>query len=132
MNWSVKSVHQHHGQSTHVSRAGSIAGIVAVDVANEVGESEVFQDDAGVVGTFGIACGVLVDVLLVDEDGECDVVDMNVGPGYVTHKALASDPRLETGCVEATSDSDAVEVNVGNLLVRVLVLAERSDGKTCK
>lgn len=129
MNWSVKSINQHHGQYTHVSCARSIAGVMAVDVADEVGEGEVLQDDTRVVRTFGVASGVLVDVLLVDEDGECDVVDVNVGPGDVAHKALASDPGLETGCIKAAGDSDAIEVDVRNLLVRVLVLAEGSNGK---
>jgi hypothetical protein len=67
--------------STYVGTAAAIAGIVAVDVAGDVGEGEVLQLHAGVVRSLGCAGVALVDVGLSDEDWEGDVVDAHVAPG---------------------------------------------------
>src|SRR5256885_1188111 len=100
---------------SYVGAAGAIARVEAVDVAGEVGKREIAELDAGVVGSFGAAGAALVDVGLVcrlvfairwiflgakaaylgDEDGECDVVDLEVGPGDVAHETLSADPRLQ-------------------------------------
>ena len=67
--------------STYVGTAAAVAGVVAVDVASDVGEGEVLQFHAGVVRSFGCAGVALVDVCLSDEDWEGDVVDTHVAPG---------------------------------------------------
>lgn len=67
---------------------------------------------------------------LSDEDGECDVVDLDVGPGDVAHKTLSADPRLQASSVQAAGDGDAVKVNVGDVCEFGLGLAERTDRKT--
>jgi hypothetical protein len=67
--------------TTYVGTAAAIAGVVAVDVAGEVGEGEVAQFHAGVVRAFRRAGVALVDVGLGDEDREGDVVDVDVAPG---------------------------------------------------
>ena len=61
---------------------------------------------------------------LGDEDGERDVVDLDVGPGDVAHKTLSAHPRLQTGSVQAARDGDAVEVDVGDVGEFALALAE--------
>ena len=61
---------------------------------------------------------------LGDEDGECDVVDLDVGPGDIAHETLSVDPRLQASGVQATSDGDAVEVDVGDVGEFALALAE--------
>ena len=67
--------------STYVSTAAAVAGVIAVDVAGDVGECEVLQFHAGVVRSFGCAGVALVDVGLGDGDWEGDVVDSHVAPG---------------------------------------------------
>jgi hypothetical protein len=67
--------------STHVGTAAAIAGVVAVDVAREVGEGEVLELHAGVVRSFSRAGIALINVGLGDEDWEGDVVDAYVAPG---------------------------------------------------
>lgn len=69
--------------STYVGTAAAVAGVVAVDVAGEVGEGEVLELHAGVVRSFSRAGITLVDVGLGDEDWEGDVVDAYVAPGDV-------------------------------------------------
>ena len=64
---------------------------------------------------------------LGDEDRECDVVDLDVGPGNVAHETLSADPRLQTSSVQAASDGDAVEVDVGDVGEFALALAERTN-----
>ena len=49
---------------------------------------------------------------LGDEDGERDVVDLDVGPGDIAHETLSADPRLQTSSIQAASDGDAVEMDV--------------------
>lgn len=61
---------------------------------------------------------------LGDEDGECDVVDFNVGPGDVAHETLSADPRLQTSGVQATGNGDAVKMDVGDVGEFALALAE--------
>ena len=67
--------------STYVSTAAAVAGVIAVDVAGDVGEGEVLQFHAGVVRSFSCAGVALVDVGLGDEYWECDVVDTHIAPG---------------------------------------------------
>jgi hypothetical protein len=67
--------------ATFVGTAAAVAGVVAVDVAGDVGEGEVLQFHAGVIRSFGRAGVALVDVCLSDEDWEGDVVDSHVAPG---------------------------------------------------
>jgi len=61
---------------------------------------------------------------LGDEDGERDVVDLDVGPGDVAHETLSADPRLQASSVQATGDGDAVEVDVGDVGEFALAFAE--------
>jgi hypothetical protein len=61
---------------------------------------------------------------LSDEDGERDVVDLDVGPGDIAHETLSADPRLQTCGVQAAGDGDAVEVDVGDVGEFALALAE--------
>lgn len=61
---------------------------------------------------------------LGDEDGECDVVDLDVSPGDVAHETLSADPRLQTSSVQAAGDGDAVKVDVGDVGEFALALAE--------
>jgi hypothetical protein len=61
---------------------------------------------------------------LGDEDRECDVVDLDVGPGYVAYETLSANPRLQTSSVQAAGDSDAVEVDVGDVGEITLALAK--------
>jgi hypothetical protein len=61
---------------------------------------------------------------LGDEDRECDVVDLHVGPGDVAHETLSADPRLQTSSVQAAGDGDAVEVDVGDVGEFALALTE--------
>ena len=68
---------------TYVGTAATIAGVVAVDVAGDVGEGEVTQFDAGVVRSVNRAGAALVDVGLGDEDWEGDIVDADVAPGDI-------------------------------------------------
>lgn len=67
---------------------------------------------------------------LCDEEGESDVVHVDVGPGNVLDKALASDPGLQACTIKTTGEGDVVKLYVfdGDLLL--LVLAERSNRKT--
>ena len=51
-------------------------------------------------------------------------MDLDVGPGDVAHETLSADPRLQTSGVQATSDGDAVEVDVGDVGEFALALAE--------
>lgn len=81
--------------STYIGSTATITRVKAVDVAGEVLEREVLQDDARVVRALGAASAALVDVLLVNEDREGDVVDLDVRPGHVTAEALSADPGLE-------------------------------------
>jgi hypothetical protein len=66
---------------SYVGTAAAIAGVVAVDVAGDVGEGEVLELYAGVVRSFRSAGIALVDVGLGDEYWEGDVVDAYVAPG---------------------------------------------------
>lgn len=69
-------------------------------------------------------------VYLGDEDGECDVVDLEVGPGDVADKTLSTDPRLQTSSVQAAGDRDAVEVDVGDVGEFGLAFAKRTNRQT--
>ena len=129
---------------SYVGAAGAVARVEAVDITGEVAEGEITELDAGVVGSFGAAGVALVDVCLVggqsllsmdisfglkaaylgDEDRECDVVDLDVGPGYVAYETLSANPRLQTSSVQAAGDSDAVEVDVGDVGEFTLALAK--------
>jgi hypothetical protein len=61
---------------------------------------------------------------LSDEDRNCDVVDLDVGPGDITHQALSADPRLQTCSVQAAGNGNAVEVNVGDIGKLALTLTQ--------
>lgn len=65
-----------------------------------------------------------------DEDGEGDIVDLDVCPGDVAHKTLSANPRLQTSSIQAAGDGDAVEVNVGDVGEFTLALAEGTDRQT--
>ena len=67
-----------------------------------------------------------------DEDGEGDIVDLDVCPGDVAHKTLSANPRLQTGSIQAAGDGDAVEVNVGDVGEFTLALAEGTNRQTWK
>jgi len=113
-----------------VGTAASIAGVVAVDVAGEVGEGEVPQLHAGVIRSFGCAGVALVDVCLSDEDWEGDVVDAHVTPCNVLDKPLSADPGLQACSVQTASDGNTIEVNIRYIGEFALALSERADGKT--
>lgn len=59
----------------------------------------------------------LVEVALRHEDGEGDVVDVNVLPRGVLREALAADLRPEPRSVVGINDRDLFEVDVRQLCV---------------
>ena len=67
---------------------------------------------------------------LGNEDWECDVVNLDVGPRDIAHEALSANPRLQASSVQATRDGDAVEVDVGDVGEFSLAFAERTNRKT--
>ena len=61
---------------------------------------------------------------LGDEDGECDVVDLDDLPADVDNDTLSADQLLQTSSVQAAGDGDAVKVDVGDVGEFALALAE--------
>jgi hypothetical protein len=107
--------------STYVSTAAAIAGVVAVDVAGEVGKGEVLQFHAGVVRSFGGAGVALVDVGLGDEDWEGDVVDAHVAPGVWVSDGFLGGGLFGSLVIGSPLHSDTVPLRGRKLTAETLV-----------